>query len=1033
MNIFLKFLLVTLQGKVFLPIIFIILAIGLLLHSVFDINFIWLCIVAALIVIFVWAIFIVWKLKQRDTVNQVSEGAIDLNSISKRLIEAQRHHKINNDQWYLMIGSTNSGKTTLMRNSGLKFSYIDSSQRKPIEQGIESTRDCDFFQTDGTYESTESVRKKALIIDVTGAYMNERGIDGDAQTTQKHWLAFLHTLKRHSKKTPMKGLLLAVDLESIVQEEKTIEEQAKVINERIKDIISVFGVTLPIYLVFTKCDTMFGFTTFFDTLKVNKQDEVFGYTFSDDQQKDITNEFKAECERLFRVMASQGQSYLASVDEKSRSPIYSFPQEFNAISQKLTNFVHALFPKVSQDTPPLRGFYFTSATQVEENMIEFVLLESAKSFGDEEYVPWQPPVEQKKDYFVNSLFNKVIFPDRLITKPTYHAKRSSMIKRWVICGGIALISLILTLLFFVSYNNNKDLITDVQKASVSVYNMPSDMNDSDKNERLERMRKPIIQLERFSLLSSPWYGQRQDVADETRKLYLLKKYGSDNNWKSKLRRRVEIPVQVYNSDKDQPISKTKVEARLVKFGNKQIKKTNKKGLAFFRFRVEDGKAEVAFTTDHEEAGYQKPSELLYEIQPGDKVKTSPVQILFSKLSRLVSIQCLDASGKGIAGVPIAITKKSKDGQILEEIPPKETNLQGSAEFSIEASDGSMLEVNYKESPVNFSIYPDTLEIKSGEARYSVNKQMERKITITLMAFSNAEQPKPGVSLSVNGQNLGITDTNGQWTGVSPAVPSEQNIMIQPKPNSVKIDQTASGYSIMLGYGAGAVAGAGSASSGGGSPTPSSPQASVGFRGLYILNAAKATPRGVEIWAYAKDDDINIYNSLANDHQMEFLSGGKQIKLIKIDANVGGDGYAIIPKDFEEHDFLISHPDYWSQKVNWQQASKPIQMIGIENEQSIDNFDSLQKDGASYYISEGNKKMKSKDVTGAISYFGNSVRLIPTKEGFLESGLAYCESRQYDSAKASRLKIDKINLKAPESKTYQQKLKMLDLFLKSAGK
>lgn len=556
----------TLQGKVFLPIIIILIAVGFLLHNVFGINLIWLFIIATLLVIIVWVIFIVWKLKQKDIETHVSDGAIDLDSIGKRLIEAQRHHKINDDQWYLMIGSANSGKTTLIRNLGLKFSYIDSSQRKPIEQGIESTRDCDFFQTEETYESAEGRRKKAFVIDVTGTYMNERGIDGDAQTAQRHWQAFLHILKRHSKKTPIKSLILAVDLESIVQEEGTIEKQANVINERIKDIVSVFGVVLPIYLVFTKCDIIFGFTTFFDTLKVNRQDEVLGHTFSDDQQKDITNEFKTECKRLFRVMASQGQSYLASIDEKSRSSVYSFPQEFNAISQKLADFIHVLFPKVSQDTPPLRGFYFTSATQIEENMIEFVLLESAKSFGDEEYVPWQPPVEQKKDYFVNGLFNKVIFPDRLITKPTYHAKRVSMIKRWVICGGIALISLILTLLFVLSYNSNKDLVTDLQKSSVSVYNTPSDASDSDKNERLERMRKPIIQLEQFSLLSSPWHGQRQDVADTARRLYLLKKYGSDNNWKSKLRRRVEIPVQVYNSDKDQPISKTKVEARLVKFG-----------------------------------------------------------------------------------------------------------------------------------------------------------------------------------------------------------------------------------------------------------------------------------------------------------------------------------------------------------------------------------------------------------------------------------------------------------------------------------
>jgi len=82
--------------------------------------------------------------------------------------------------WYIIIGPPGTGKTTILRNSGLEFPLSEDGQ--DAIQGIGGTRNCDWWISNG-----------AVLIDTAGRYTTQdvnQGIDSAA------WNGFLRSEER---------------------------------------------------------------------------------------------------------------------------------------------------------------------------------------------------------------------------------------------------------------------------------------------------------------------------------------------------------------------------------------------------------------------------------------------------------------------------------------------------------------------------------------------------------------------------------------------------------------------------------------------------------------------------------------------------------------------------------------------------------------------------------------------------------------------------------------------------------------------
>ena len=95
----------------------------------------------------------------------------------------------------MIIGPPGCGKTTALVNSGLQFPLADQFGMKAI-QGVGGTRNCDWWFTN-----------EAVLLDTAGRYTTQ---DSYQEVDSAAWQGFLELLKKHRRRRPINGVLVAV-------------------------------------------------------------------------------------------------------------------------------------------------------------------------------------------------------------------------------------------------------------------------------------------------------------------------------------------------------------------------------------------------------------------------------------------------------------------------------------------------------------------------------------------------------------------------------------------------------------------------------------------------------------------------------------------------------------------------------------------------------------------------------------------------------------------------------------------------------
>ena len=254
--------------------------------------------------------------------------------------------------WYMFIGPPGAGKTTALANSGLTFPLADT--KGPIK-GVGGTRNCDWWFTDD-----------AVLIDTAGRYTTQ---DSHEAVDRAAWQGFLTLLKTHRRRQPINGVLVSIslsDLAVLTENERTAH--ARAVKARIRELQTQFAIRFPIYVLFTKCDLVAGFTEFFGNLGKEERDQAWGMTFPLDEGQEeggavahFPAEFDLLVERLNDRLVERMQS---EPDLGARALVYGFPQQFASLRDVADEFLLEIFrPSRLEERPLLRGVYFTSGTQ----------------------------------------------------------------------------------------------------------------------------------------------------------------------------------------------------------------------------------------------------------------------------------------------------------------------------------------------------------------------------------------------------------------------------------------------------------------------------------------------------------------------------------------------------------------------------------------------------------------------------------------------------------------------------------------------
>lgn len=323
-----------------------------------------------------------------------------------RLARGRRLYQL---PWYVIIGAPGSGKTTALKNSGLRFPLQSQLGDNPVH-GAGGTRYCDWWFTD-----------QAVLIDTAGRYT----LQEDARdTAARSWLGFLSLLKKSRPRRPLNGVLVAVSMADLLHRTPTeLALQSAAIKRRIQELNAHLDMELPVYLMFTKCDLVAGFAEFFAELEKEARDQVWGVTFP-----------YAGAERVGTALAGFGERYQellqraqdrvlhrlhSEPDPRRRALIFEFPRQMLGLRDRLQAFLNDVFIP-NQFEPPslLRGVYFISGTQQGGSAAWVTGVLSPALCA-----PPATPTATARTYFVNRLLQDVIFAEAELAAANRRAAR----------------------------------------------------------------------------------------------------------------------------------------------------------------------------------------------------------------------------------------------------------------------------------------------------------------------------------------------------------------------------------------------------------------------------------------------------------------------------------------------------------------------------------------------------------------------------------------------------------------------------------
>ena len=334
-----------------------------------------------------------------------------------------------------------------------------------------------------------------------------------------------------------RAVVLCVDCEKLVRPgaAEAMAASARGFQTRLGEISQTLGISLPVYVLFTKADRIAFFNEYVRNFSHDEATQVFGVTlpmrptastgvYAEEQTRSLTWEFQ----RLFHTLCDRRLDFLPRENDGEKlPPAYEFPREFRKLAPIAVQFLVEIGrPSQLRAGPFLRGFYFSgvrpvvvtetaSAPVAARPAQSYQAASGATSIFQVGLPASQPAQAAASPYtssrrvpqwlFLSHLFNDVILADRAAMGASGSSVKASMLRRVLlaIAAGLCLVACIG---FLVSFFCNRSLEADALAAARAVPSLDIPLGQPpslDALQRLESLRQSLDQLTTYQQEGPP--------------------------------------------------------------------------------------------------------------------------------------------------------------------------------------------------------------------------------------------------------------------------------------------------------------------------------------------------------------------------------------------------------------------------------------------------------------------------------------------------------------------------------------------------
>jgi type VI secretion system protein ImpL len=289
--------------------------------------------VVSVIVLSVLAVYLYkWRQKQRDNqdvheqhilLKQDTKVIQQLFKLATKKIRGHGTNKLDSLYslpWYIVLGGEKEAKSALLQQNGLEPVLDKHLQDSDSEQYLK------FWSND-----------HAVVIEIGHRIFDSEGVD------ETLWNIVAQQLLKYRPRQGLNGIAAVIGCDRLLQGDR--KERQKISSnyqEATLSMSGLLGLTLPMYCLFSKADTIADFVEFFESFSGCDVENPFGVTFPCDTSKRFDKyKFEELRKGLLKSLATQQFELLRNISSEKSGSVIALPYQlrifFDRVEELLTD------------------------------------------------------------------------------------------------------------------------------------------------------------------------------------------------------------------------------------------------------------------------------------------------------------------------------------------------------------------------------------------------------------------------------------------------------------------------------------------------------------------------------------------------------------------------------------------------------------------------------------------------------------------------------------------------------------------------